>query len=218
VIPLGGDPWTISTSTDPNIDFTVWILHRDGLRAGVFSWHPDGDGSLRRAGLTAEVWLSWFQRVVRAASQRANAVRGDPAAIRQRGNPNLEVGRAQTAAGMFRAPDATRDLLLEIWPAYLLRSREKADRGIARIVERQNRLTEEDAEALVTRERQFWDDLQAYRPLPSLQVYLVEYVKPVVTVVPPDAAVIGFIDPQEDDLGKYSSLVLEGASLLKQAK
>jgi hypothetical protein len=119
---------------------------------------------------------------------------------------------------MFTAPDATRDLLLEIWPAYLLRSREKADREIARLVKRQNRLTEEDAEALVMRERQFWDDLQAYRPLPPLHVYLVEYVKPVVAVVPPDAAVIGFIDPQEDDLGKYSSLVLEGASLLKQAK
>lgn len=218
MIPLGGDPWTISTSTDPNIDFTVWILQRDGLRSGVFSWHPEGDGRLRRAGLTAEGWLFWFQRVVRAASQRASAVRGDPAAIRQPGNPNPEVGRAQTAADMFSVPEESRDLLLEIWPQYARRSREKAEREIKRFVERQTRLTEEDVEAIITRERQFWDDLQSYRPLPPLQVYLVEYVKPVVTVVPPASAVIGFIDPQEDDLEKYSSLVLEGASLLKQAK
>lgn len=214
MIPLGGDPWTISTSTDPNIDFTIWILQRDGLRAGVFSEHPDGDGGLRRAGLTEEGWLSWFQRVVRAASQRANSVRGDPATIRQRGNP---ISEAQTAAGMFSGPEATRDLLLEIWPEYVPRSREKAEREMAKFAERQTRLTEEDVEPLVTRERQFWDDLQAYRPLPPLQVYLVEYVKPVVTVVPPDSAVIGLIDPQEDDLERYSSLVLEGAAFLKQA-
>jgi hypothetical protein len=239
VIPLDGDPWTLSTSTDPNIDFTVWVLQRDGLRAGAFDAHPDGDGRLRSAGLTEESWLAWFQRVVRTAHQQADAVRDDSAEFRGKDTelvdplelwfgtepPSVEeitryreVLRAQTSAGMFTESDATRDLLLELWSGYMRRSRESAERDFTRRVERQTGLTEEQAEALATQAGQFWDDLQAYRPLPPLHVYLVEYVKPVVSVVPPASVVIGLIDPQEDDLEKYSSLVFEGASLLKHAE
>jgi len=212
VIPLTGDRWTISTSTDDNVDFTVWALQDDGLRAGAFDAHPNGNGRLRLAGLIEQRWHAWFRRVVRTASERADAVGGDPAVIPQR---YPEAQRAQTAASMFNESEATRDLLLKIWPEYLRRSRERVDRAFAKYAERRNEVTDEQEEVLAGQARQFWEDLQDYRPLPPLHVYLVEYVKPVVAVVRPASIVIGLTDPQEDDLERYGSLVFEGASLLK---
>ena len=238
MIPVGGDSWTISTSTDPNVDFAVWVLRRDGLRAGAFDSHPDGDGRLRTAGLTAEMWIDWFEQIVRTTSKEGDAVRDDPGAIRgdhiQRPDPLqlffgtetpsvAEINRyraslqAQTAAGRFAGQETVRRLLLELWPDYMLRSRELAEGDFARHIVRQKALTEEEAEALASRARRFWEDLQEYRPLPPLHFYLVEYVKSVVSILPPASAVVGLVDPDEGDLEKYSSLIFEGARLLKQA-
>jgi hypothetical protein len=116
---------------------------------------------------------------------------------------------------MFNESEATRDLLLKIWPEYLRRSRERVDRAFAKYDERRNEVTDDQEEVLAGQARQFWEDLQAYRPLPPLHVYLVEYVKPVVAVVRPASIVIGLTDPDEDDFERYGSLVFEGASLLK---
>jgi hypothetical protein len=140
---------------------------------------------------------------------------GDAAAIRRHDDRYREAQRAQTAATMFSESDATRDLLVEIWPEYVRRSRERVDRAFAKYAQRRNELTDEQEEVLAGQARQFWEDLQAYRPLPPLHVYLVEYVKPVVAVVRPASIVIGLTDPQEDDVEMYASLVFEAASPLR---
>lgn len=48
------------------IDFAVWALLYDGLRAAPFSIHRKGLGKLSAAGLDEESWLSWFRHLVSA--------------------------------------------------------------------------------------------------------------------------------------------------------
>lgn len=52
------------------IDFCVWVLEQDGLRVSPFDQHPDGDGSLRARGMTAETWLDWTKKTALLLDQR----------------------------------------------------------------------------------------------------------------------------------------------------
>src|SRR5438874_12844524 len=70
---IGGDPWTFRTSTDPNIDFCVWVLLEDGLRVPPFDRHADGSGFLRAAGLDRDSWTGWFIAEVQTANARQDA-------------------------------------------------------------------------------------------------------------------------------------------------
>src|ERR1700680_2908489 len=56
--------WIFSRDFSKEIDFCVWVLEVDGLHVPPFDQHPDGDGSLRAAGLAAENWQSWLVRIV----------------------------------------------------------------------------------------------------------------------------------------------------------
>jgi len=208
VIPIGGDPWRISISNNPEIDFTVWVLRRDGLRTADFDSHADRDASLRAAGLTQTNWLAWFEHVVRSASERADAVSMPTEVNRPR-----ESRPVPTAADMFVGPDAIRHVLESLWPGFILRYWEMRERDFDREVARLSALTDDQADRLARRQ---WDDLQRYRPLPPLHVYLVEYVKPVVAVCPPASMVVGLVDPREGDLDGHWAMVLEGARRLKE--
>ena len=46
------------------VDFCVWVLQADGLQAGSFRHHADGNGALRARGLTASDWQQWVSRLV----------------------------------------------------------------------------------------------------------------------------------------------------------
>ena len=56
--------WYYSQSSDPAVDFSLWVLQIDGLHVPPFDRHPDGDGSLRALGLTADDWQTWFLRTL----------------------------------------------------------------------------------------------------------------------------------------------------------
>jgi len=208
MFPVGGDSWGITISTDPNIDFTVWLLRRDGLRARGFDSHPDGDGSLRTAGLTEAHWLNWFEHVVRTESEGSD----DLSRLAKIGRHH-ESRPAPTAPELFAGPDATQRLLVELWPGFSLRYWDMRERDFDRKV-RQTELSDDQEERIVAQERRQWDDMQRYRPLPPLHVYLVEYVHPVVTVCPPASVVVGLVDPREEDSEDYWALVVEGARRL----
>ena len=45
-------------------ELCVWVMRVDGLHVGPFTHHPDGDRSLRDAGLTAEGWVQWVTRII----------------------------------------------------------------------------------------------------------------------------------------------------------
>jgi hypothetical protein len=75
---IGGDTWTYSTACDPDIDLCVWALRRDGLRVPPFDRHPEGDGRLRAAGLTADGWWAWFTTVVGRIAATDQRLRSGP--------------------------------------------------------------------------------------------------------------------------------------------
>lgn len=56
--------WHYRQGSDPTVDFCLWVLQVDGLHVPPFDQHPDGDGSLRALGLTANDWQTWFLRVL----------------------------------------------------------------------------------------------------------------------------------------------------------
>ena len=68
------NPWSFSQGFNRPIDFCVWALEVDGLRVPPFEQHPDGDGSLRAAGLDIEIWRTWFERVVTLQYEFAKAL------------------------------------------------------------------------------------------------------------------------------------------------
>lgn len=58
------DSWRYRQGSDPTIDFCLWVLQVDGLHVPPFDQHPEGDGSLRSLGLTADDWQTWFLHVL----------------------------------------------------------------------------------------------------------------------------------------------------------
>jgi|UPI00036C5C14 Fe-S cluster biosynthesis and repair protein YggX len=69
--PENPDPlFFLSLGMGSAIYFCVWLLEQDGLRVPPFDQHPDGDGSLRSSGLTAETWRTWMTRTALLIDQR----------------------------------------------------------------------------------------------------------------------------------------------------
>lgn len=56
--------WHYRQGDNPAVDFCLWALQVDGLRVPPFDQHPDGDGSLRTLGLTADDWQVWLLRTL----------------------------------------------------------------------------------------------------------------------------------------------------------
>ncbi len=70
-----GDPWYFRADVGHQANFAVWLLMRDGLRVPPFDRHPDGDPTLRSAGLNAARWWmlaigEWERRFPKPLGQR----------------------------------------------------------------------------------------------------------------------------------------------------
>lgn len=76
VLDCGNDSWMFSLGGDPDINFCVWVLLRDGLHVHPFDAHQDGDGGLRAIGLSESNWREWLTATV------ITATRADPSAMR----------------------------------------------------------------------------------------------------------------------------------------
>lgn len=113
----GGDRWHLRIDPEGGVGFCVWALQGDGLRVPPFDRHPDGDGSLRAAGLTAEHWWAWFAAVLdlhRRMNAWADAGASPPRALAEpayRSYLAWHEGPAVAArlAELWRPYDAARD-------------------------------------------------------------------------------------------------------------
>src|SRR5579875_2239847 len=65
--------WIFSQDFSEEVNFCIWVLEVDGLHVPPFDQHPDGDGSLRAAGLNPESWQSWLVRVVELQDRQSQA-------------------------------------------------------------------------------------------------------------------------------------------------
>ncbi len=149
MIPLGGDSWTFGIGGDPNVDFCVWVLLRDGLHVHPFDVHEDGDRGLRAVGLTEANWREWFGSTISRATERQESARADARAIRSENDERIDFSElmygdepptpdeiskarqsllARTAAGRWPTRDQVRVELLRRWPSYMRFLRQRDNR------------------------------------------------------------------------------------------
>lgn len=62
--------WSYDLSDNQKINFCVWVLKWDGLHIPPFEAHSEGTKILQQAGLTAQSWFEWFNRVVMTQDKR----------------------------------------------------------------------------------------------------------------------------------------------------
>jgi hypothetical protein len=63
------DQWTWEEWDSGPVAFAVWTLLDDGLRIEPFVEHPEGNGSLRAAGLDRDTWHAWLLELVARHAQ-----------------------------------------------------------------------------------------------------------------------------------------------------
>jgi hypothetical protein len=189
--------WTVRLGPNMFLDFCVWVLERDGLRVPPFDRHPDGDGSLRAAGMTMAAWRAWFARVVAAVAAFSAALPRhdddawppfpDPVALWE-GAPAVAARLADLDAAYDAVSNARKDASAHFWWPGLRDIDEETD--------------------------QLWEELVPYqRRLPPLRVVYVAYPGPARLVVPPATVVLAAAGWQPGP-GGLTAAVLAGAAEL----
>src|SRR5579884_2820571 len=165
------DSWFYRMGFDLMIDFCVWVLEMDGLQVIPFDQHPDGDGSLRAAGMTAEDWQVWFLQMIRQREEFQQAL--------QRRAPtdplNLPADRTTRPFPEFRPPasawkgnNSVSERLNALWEQYgpLSNGRKMREPELAMSLMKEERSSH----------KRLYDALRPYhKRLPPLSIYLVGY-------------------------------------------
>jgi hypothetical protein len=178
------DSWNWSSDAFPPLAFCVRALVIDGLAVAPFDRHTGGDGRLREVGLDADAWRGWLASVIlqrETAGEFARAM-GTPEA---RG-PLLE--RARAAAEVLTAPGSFCPGSGELRARLNALFADYAPAGEAWKWEmsRPRRLHGSPRQA-----RALWKALVPFHDrLPTISVFLVDYVEPVVMPLPPTTCLI----------------------------
>jgi hypothetical protein len=183
-------PWHLSVGFRPFVDFCVWTLEVDGLHAGPFLQHLDGNGSLRAAGMDYIGWEAWFSAVVAALDAREKSFRprvAEPGLHGQRRQrlEALKWWNQSMPPRLWTGSPPVRDKLEDLWEAYVLVSPSR------------RRISPGDIER--TRATRKWSWVKPYRRgIPSpLQVYYVAYPAVVDYIERPSSVVLS-LTPGED--------------------
>jgi hypothetical protein len=176
----------------------------DGLHVGPFTHHPDGDRSLRDAGLTAEGWVQWVTRII-AHDQQVRT--SDITALRPGRKEEFE--RASDAVGAWEGPAAVRQKLSSLWLDYEREAKAWRARNIEEV--RKHHGLGIDPET----HREMWSTMMHYQPrLPTLRIFLVAYPSVVVQPVPPVSAIVGMGDNWYRDGERHAATLLTAARVL----
>lgn len=108
-LPGSAERWHWSTDVAPGVNFCVLVLQADGLRVAPFDQHPDGDGSLRAAGLTPDTWRSWLADVVTRHQQLAEGAFPPSRALAE---------SIHAPASIWEGKPAVGARLTELWSRY----------------------------------------------------------------------------------------------------
>lgn len=172
--------WIYSQGFNMMVDFCIWVLLKDGLRVPSFDAHPDGDGSLRAAGLDEEGWRAWFVEVVNAQQRQSEIFKERSRELRdpRRGLAEFLLPQAHHPPLAWSGNQAVKERLSALWEEYgpLSNERKAIERGIERAW---NQLES-------TRPKRLWDELVVYQAhLPTLTIHLVNYLQGVDYLIPP---------------------------------
>lgn len=198
-------PWYFSLDTSEAIDFCFRVLQEDGLPAPPFDQHPDGDGSLRAAGMTAESWQAWLMDVLqleRECEQTMQQWAREQRAGVEQPMPSLDERIGHPAVAWSGNP-AVGQRLQEWWEQYQQRAR--ANSGLTKEIRTTLHMRQHQGQKPVN----LWAELRPYhRHIPPLKVYYIHYPGGVDLVVPPDTVLLS-------DSGLDAAV--ERASLLRAA-
>lgn len=199
-------PWFLSMDTSEAIDFCFRVLQEDGLSAPPFDKHPDGDGSLRAVGMTAESWQAWLMDVIQLQQEYKQTMQQwaqeQRAGVGQVVPPFLDERIGQPALAWNGNP-AVGQRLGELWEQY--QQDERANKGLDKEIRNTLQMRPHQGQKPVN----LWAALHAYhRRIPPLTVYYIHYSGGVDLVVPPDTVLLS-----DSGLDK----VTERASLLRAA-
>lgn len=198
------DQWHWSSDAFPPVAFCVRALVLDGLAVPPFDRHPAGNGRLQELGLDAERWGAWLAAVLRQHATIDELAR-TPGTPESRG-PMLAATEVLRKPGSFcPGPVSLQRRLDELFTEY-------APSGEAW----KSRMS--DAPRLHgsgRQQRALWNALVPFHDrLPTLVVFLVDYVEPVVMPLPPTACLIA----PEDDPEESGRQVVAAATVLASAQ
>jgi hypothetical protein len=180
--------WTFSYGFNMMVDFCTWVLEVDGLHVPPFDQHPEGDGSLRAAGLDAEAWQSWIIRVVNLQYEHQQRTRKDPL------NPQFDL-RSVLIPEVYDPPStwtgnaAVGSRLAELGKQYgpISNERKKAE---ARLTRKWHQVETEQRINL-------WRELSPYHSrIPTLVVHMVQYEQPINYLIPPVSVIMTYAGGQ----------------------
>jgi hypothetical protein len=192
-------PWYLSLDTSEAIDFCFRVLQEDGLPVPPFDQHPDGDGSLRAAGMTAESWQAWLTDVLQLQRGYERTMQQW---AREQPVPSLDERIWQPALAWSGNP-AVRQRLQEWWEQY-----QQANRGLNKEIRNTLQMRHHTGQRPVN----LWAALRPYhRRIPPLKVYYIHYPGGVDLVVPPDTVLLS--DSGLDGAAERASLLRAAAVL-----
>jgi hypothetical protein len=187
------NPWSFSYGFNMMVDFCIWVLETDGLRVTPFDQHPEGDSSLRTAGLDAGSWLSWLVHVVNLQYQQDQAFQHGP-----RNGPfthedwqSVLIPAAQNPPDAWTGNDAVKNRLAELWKQYGPISNERQHHVM--------QLARKWRRAETTGSKRLYDELKPYHTrIPTLIIHQVSYAQPVDLLIPPLSAIMTTTKSQPD--------------------
>jgi hypothetical protein len=207
--PVGTEKsWSFGHSFEMTVDFCVWVLEKDGLQVPPFNAHPDGDGTLRSAGLQAQEWRSWTARVVQLQSQESQAsvrrekTRPDPS--------SFFIADAHNPPASWSGNVGVRKRLDELWEQYQPLSNMRSEWVPS--------LARPWVSVMHPLMHQLCNDFPPSNVrLPALVLYLVGYSQQVEYLVPPISLIMTIVDGHID-LETFRLHVLHAAKSLAMAQ
>ncbi len=195
------DRWHWSIDVDGGVGFCIWVLGVDGLRVPPFEHHPEGDGTLRLAGLTGAAWQAWLYRVLELNLRLKETIATGARPLRDLALP------AHLAHTAWIGDPGIGARLAELWPQY----QAQADTW-----KRDHTGPAAPWHASPREHRELWRQLRPFRrQLPPMHIYLVEYPQVVLSIVPPATALLGTGNGALDWTA-YADSVLRAAEALAQ--
>jgi hypothetical protein len=193
MMPMGARPgsraaWSWSEQHFAPVDLAVQTLVRDGMGVPPFDTHPDGDGTLRARGLTAEDWRAWVAALVvlhaemRTLALTSRSMSPDERASRRWAPPDGLAEPWTLCPGSEELRARLREMFIEPpKPGDLADPVDTLLHG-QRVVA---------PHAGASAQRRLWRDLSSFADrLPSLVVLLVHYPGPVILPVPPTTCLV----------------------------
>lgn len=202
--------WYFSHGFNMMVDFCIWTLEVDGLHVPPFEQHPDGDASLRTAGLTAQEWLAWLVRVVDTQyTQQQRFQKRSREYLLHGGQPPVFpseiVAHQPVTAWMGNEAVGTR--LATLWEEYGPISNRRRD-WEGRLTHRWQKA---DVEAS-KHQQHLYNELSPYHArIPTMIIHLVNYEQPLNYLLPP-VSVIMTAQSDQPDAPEFRERVLDAAA------